>query len=636
MNNILVIEDNNGDAEKIKTLLEDAAFRHRFYHSTSLTGGMNILHDQTIDLVLLDLSLNDSVGFGTLKSYMNEAADVPVIVLTGNKSEIMGMQSVRAGAQDFLIKGEFDGRRLVNTIKYSLQRFKTQAKLQETAEKMTISAQRYQETQKMANFANWEMDIVNNVMKWSEGMYMIFGFKPQSFSPSLSDYIGYVHVEDKEKVENFFDTAVKTGKLTKVEHRILIDNRIIRHLSVRAQVKYDEYANKIILLGNLQDITDSKESSKEEEGQEESNPISRINHEAITKLGFNIRTPLSSIVNLLYLLENTQPNGHQVELLDGLKTSIDDLSIVLNNLFNLSLLDSRASYTKDEDVKLPELLESLERIFSLRAEQSAIRIQFKTIGHLPEKVSCDAQKLIQVLYNLIEQAIQHRDGKNKVEFKSSRIVGHGHITLKFAISYIGRPFTFQYFDDEKRLHQLLEKITNGKNEGMLSLAIAAKLIHLLRGTLTIQQKGGNQQIINFEVPVRTPTDDEGENIPGPLRILLVEDHVLNQIATKQVLTSWSDLIEVDIASNGLEGIRQFKEKKYDLILMDIQMPEINGIDAAHQIRDFSNVPIIALSANTSKQEETRCKNAGMQDYLSKPIKPEELQSCIMRVLKNRR
>ena len=142
MNNILVIEDNDGDAEKIKTLLEDAAFRHRFYHSTSLTGGMNILHDQPIDLVLLDLSLHDSVGFGTLKSYMQEAADVPVIVLTGNKSEVMGMQSVRAGAQDFLIKGEFDGRRLVKTIKYSLQRFKTQAKLQETADKLTISAQR--------------------------------------------------------------------------------------------------------------------------------------------------------------------------------------------------------------------------------------------------------------------------------------------------------------------------------------------------------------------------------------------------------------------------------------------------------------------------------------------------------------
>ena len=384
----------------------------------------------------------------------------------------------------------------------------------------------------MANFANWEMDIVNNVMKWSEGMYMIFGFKPQSFSPSLSDYIGYVHVEDREKVENFFDMAVKTGKLTKVEHRILIDNRIIRHLSVRAQVKYDEYTNKIILLGNLQDITDSKETSKAEEKKADYNPMPRINQEAISKLGFNIRTPLSSIVNLIYLLENTQPTNHQTELLNGLKTSIDDLSIVLNNLFNLSLLDSRTSITKDEDVKLPELLQSLERIFSLRAEQSAIRIQFKTVGQLPDKVSCDAQKLIQVLYNLIEQAIQHRDGKNKIEVRSSRIVGNGHIILKFSISYIGRPFTFQYFDDEHRLHQLLEKITNGKDEGMLSLAIAAKLIHLLRGTLTIQQKGGNQQIINLELPVRISSEDEGENIPGPLRIMLVEDHVLNQIATK--------------------------------------------------------------------------------------------------------
>ena len=118
----------------------------------------------------------------------------------------------------------------------------------------------------------------------------------------------------------------------------------------------------------------------------------------------------------------------------------------------------------------------------------------------------------------------------------------------------------------------------------------------------------------------------------PLKILLVEDHFLNQIATKKVLTIWSNLVTVDIAENGLIGVEKYREHGYDLILMDIQMPVMNGIDAARRIRELSDVPIIALTANSTKQEQDKCFETGMNDYLAKPFKPPELHAKIMNLM----
>ena len=117
-----------------------------------------------------------------------------------------------------------------------------------------------------------------------------------------------------------------------------------------------------------------------------------------------------------------------------------------------------------------------------------------------------------------------------------------------------------------------------------------------------------------------------------LKILLVEDHFLNQIATKKILKSWSSLVSIDIAENGLIAVEKHREHHYDIILMDIQMPVMNGIEASQKIREKSNVPIIALTANASKQEQDRCLSIGMNSYLSKPFSPEDLYDKIMQLM----
>lgn len=634
MEHILVIEDNMADAELIRIYLDDAGFKHKFYHSTSLKGGVDILQEHKIDIVLLDLSLQDTMGFSTLKSYLEKAAHVPVIILTGNNNEIVGMQSVKAGAQDYLIKGSFKSKRLVNSIRYSIQRFKTHSKLLETTTELSRREKRARDAQQMANFGNWEMDIVNNAMKWSDETFRIFGFQPGSISPTLSDYLNYVHVADRERVNNFFEEVVKTGEVARVEHRIVINNRTLKYILVQAQVKYDEITNKILLIGSLQDITYQKENipQPEEAKDTQTDKASRF-----TQLSYNIRTPLSSIVNLLYLLEKSNFSNQQRELIEGLKTSVDDLSVVLNNLLNYSLFISEELRVQEEIFNLDELLKNVARSGQFKSEQGDLKFDFQRSDNLPTYVMGDESKIQQVLLNLLELAIMHTVGGKKI---TVQVVMSEGDQFCVKISYRGTPVELD-LSDPKHDHALM-KMFFGEDQSEkstlphLSTFIASKLSNLLGATLKGEsQKDQHFQFI-FKMKMKGSQTSKNMNQRGVLNrlvnILLVEDHFLNQIATKRVLTSWSDLVKVVTADNGEEALQQFEKEKIDLILMDLKIPKISGIEAARIIRQKSDVPIIALTASSSKQEEERCFTVGMNAYIHKPIKPEELYAKITQLI----
>lgn len=638
MNNILVIEDLESDAAIIKAYLEEAAFKHKLFHSESLKGGINILGENPIDLVLLDLSINDSTGFNTLKKYLDESAHVPVVVMTGNKNEIVGVQSVKAGAQDFLVKGEFDSRRLVNTIRYSLQRFKTQAKLQETAEKLSITEKRRLEAQNIAKFASWEMDIVSNVMSWTEEMFRIFGVQPNSFQPSLSDYLDFVHVEDRDEVEDFFAEVIKTGQHNRLEHRILISNRIVKHLTIQAQVKYDELTNKIILIGSIQDTSYRKDEDIEgpvgAEIETEAPPT--VKGSELYQFGFGIRTPFSSIVNLVYLLEKSNPSSQQMELIDGLKTSVDDLSIELNNMLNLSLLISDNIALTEEDFSLREMLENIQRVANFKAQQSEVSVVYNTEGELPHMAKGDNQKLSQLIHNLIEQCFNHASLGNQISLQVQWYKRKKDFPFVVKIKYAGTkiPDPEQLRKTSPPLSDDVASLQEATKNNSLGLSIAYRLVSILGAKLSIEQE--NKQImLKLMVPLEQGIAEDPAIVRQPNKpknILLVEDHVINQIATRKVLTSWSDMLQVDIAADGEEAVDKFRHNDYDLILMDLQMPKMDGLEATVKIRGESKVPIVALTANSSKQEEEKCLALGMNAYLMKPFKPDELYAKIANFL----
>ena len=635
---ILLIEDNEGDAHLIELSLQDSAVKHHFFHAESFFEGSEMLKNKDIGLVLLDLSLPDSNGFKTLTSYLEKFSKIPVIVLTGINNEIIGNQAVKAGAQDFLVKGQFDNKLLGRSIRYSLQRFKTQVKLEETARNLAVSEKRYVEAQEMAHFGSWEMDMVTNVMKWTDEIYRIFGFLPNSLSPSLSDYINYVHIEDRTKVEDFFENAGKDGKLHQLEHRIIIDGRNIKFVAIQAKVYFDNLTEKLLLVGAIQDITERKLGEKLIVEKNITNKASKIQEQAIADISFHIRTPLSSIFNLLYLLEQTPISSQQVEYIDGLKTSVDDLSIMVTNLLNFNVLVAENISVISEEIQIKEFLMGIKKVIEIKTDNSNVALDFDIDQEFPLKIKSDPQKITQILYNLIDYTIKQHQGEGKLKIHaSSKPVSNDNYLLCLDVINIGKDLPTVTVEELQQAENLLEVYSEDleeNNKSILGMAIVNKLIKVLSGKIQIENKS-NQTQFSVEIPVN-PVRQASiglDDIPDtPLNILLVEDHFLNQIATKKVLTTWSDFVTVDIAENGQLGVQMFEENEYDLVLMDIQMPVLNGMEASIKIRKSSNVPIIALTANASKQEADRCLEIGINEYLAKPFKPQELKNKILSLL----
>lgn len=638
--NILLIEDNPGDVNLIKIHLKDSSVKHELIHRDSFFDGSDYIKNNDPDITLLDLSLPDSTGFKTLSNFLEKFPLMPVIVLTGINNEIVGNQAVKAGAQDFLVKGQFDGKLLGRSIRYSLQRFKTQLKLEETAKNLAISEKRFVEAQEMAHFGNWEMDIVSNEMKWTDEIFRIFGFHPNSINPTLSDYMNYVHMEDKAAVEAFFETATKDGQLHQIEHRIVVDGRTIKYVSSQAKVFYEEMNGKILLVGAIQDITERKLSEQLIIEKNVSRKTSMIKEEALTDMSFHIRTPLSSIINLLFLLDNSETNTQQREYVNGLKTSVNDLSIMVNNMLNFSLLVSDNITVTPSEFHFRDFLKGVNKVVQIKADKSSIRLNFEVDESIPEKIIADQDKITQVLYNLIDNAIKNAEEMQNMDISvmSNSSTDEGPMQLRFKIHFTGSGLSKEKITELLEAEKLLEVYSEDPDDQfkpLLGMAIVSKLTKTLGGTLAIDSNIGENTTFVVDLPIeakRVRVMTSGEKPEAPLKILLVEDHFLNQIATKKVLTTWSEFVTVDIAENGLIAVEKLREHGYDLVLMDIQMPVMNGMDASMKIRESSNTPIIALTANASKQEADRCSEIGINDYLSKPFKPQELYDKIMNLL----
>jgi CheY-like chemotaxis protein len=635
---ILIIEDNAADYKLMEHHLMEASIKHDLYRADTLFEGIEIVLGRPIEIVLLDLSLPDSNGFKTLSKYLERVPNVPVIVLTGMNNEIIGNQAIKAGAQDFLVKGQFDGKLLGRSIRYSLQRFKTQLKLEEAARNLAISERRFVEAQEMAHFGNWEMDIVSNDMNWTDEIFRIFDCQPNSFSPSLSDYIRYVHAEDRGLADAFFEASAKDSNLHKLEHRIVTKDHNLKYVAIQAKVFYEEVTQKIILVGAIQDVTERKISEQLILEKNVSASTFHFRDKALSDIGFHIRTPLTSIVNLLYLLELTNTNAQQKEYVDGLITSADDLSIMVNNMLNFSMLASHKLEPDNTTFKIKDHLKSIQKVLNIRAGKSGTTISFNWSEHLPENIVCDPNKLTQILYNIIEYILANKSEKSQLSINIDHKPQDNVNTLLEIIirdkgSWLGSKAIKELLHSENLL-QNNEKINDNKSHPF-GFAVALKLIKILGGQINISdhEESGTQYRVTLHAEQIQHTHRDELGLPEiPIKILLVEDHFLNQIAIKKVLTTWSEKITVDIAENGLIAVEKFREHGYDLILMDLQMPVMGGLEAAKRIREKSNVRIIALTANASKQEMDKCKEFGLNDYLAKPFQPAELYDKILSIL----